>query len=83
MPDRDDILDFLKSLVDFLKFLFFPLISILIIALLITFNVIDKEIGILLGFFIITALVILYYIKLICYTIENPNKYNIYWFFKN
>ena len=63
MPDRDDILDFLKSLVDFLKFLFFPLISILIIALLITFNVIDKEIGILLGFFIITALVILYYLK--------------------
>jgi len=63
MPGRDDILDFLKSLVDFLKFLFFPLISILIIALLITFNVIDKEIGILLGFFIITALVILYYLK--------------------
>ena len=63
MPGSDDKLDFLKSLLDFLKFLIFPIISMVIISLLVTFNIIDQVIGTLIGFFIITTLFILYYLK--------------------
>lgn len=63
MPSSDDKLDFLKSLLDFLKFLIIPIISIVFISLLVTFNIIDQVIGILIGFFIITTLFILYHLK--------------------
>ena len=60
--NKDDIV-FWRELVDLLKFLILPILVIVILGALVSFELIDILVGSLLGYFVITGLFIWYYLR--------------------